>query len=96
MSNRHSMTREEKSIRENYFPEWFILGVDPVTSNVDLSNGEGDVFEDIPREAAELLIQARSEYTDAIVRICLEYGYEESKGSLIEHLSNWVIQSKAM
>lgn len=50
---------------EERFPRWFVFG-EYESGNVDVSDGERDVFTNIEREAAARLISARNAYVDSL------------------------------
>jgi hypothetical protein len=62
-------------MRRKYFEEthrpWFIYGKHP-SGRVDLSDGNKDVFVDIPLDTAEALIKARYDYLDTVWEIYME------------------------
>lgn len=64
-------------MREKYveeaFKRWFIFGHHGVPGTVDLSDGDGDVFESISPEAAKELSQARDRFVDELIVIFTKY-----------------------
>jgi hypothetical protein len=67
---------------EEHIPRWFIFGEHPTTGHVDISDGDGDVLVDIPRQLAEEVIAARSRFVDERVAYWLahlEEFYEATK-----------------
>lgn len=56
-----------KYLQENpLFSSWFVFGIHKETGNVDLSDGDSDIFTDLPVEAAARIIAARDKFLEEI------------------------------
>lgn len=62
-------------MRQKYIDEtvgvWFEFGVHPESGNVDISDGNRDVFTDVPKDRATRLIALQAEFRD---KLYAEYG----------------------
>lgn len=56
----------EKDVR---FRQWFVFGVNKTTGNVDISDGEDDVFVDVPEDAAIRILAARHTFLTTLEAI---------------------------
>jgi hypothetical protein len=61
---------KEKYVEER-FPRWFEFGVHP-DGRVDLADRDGDVITGISAETAAKLLEARTQYVDAMIEIFFE------------------------
>jgi hypothetical protein len=61
---------KEKYIEER-IPRWLIFGIHP-NGNVDVSDGEGDVLQNISRELADEVVAARNRFVDERVAYWME------------------------
>jgi hypothetical protein len=59
---------------DEHFPIWFIFGESrDGRDNVDVSDGYGDILEQVDRAVAEKLIQARYRFNHELIEIFSEH-----------------------
>jgi len=68
----------DKYIYEEY-QYWFIFGENKKRGTVDISNGEGDVATDIPKDEAIKLIKEHDRIVDKLVDVALEWSESDNK-----------------
>ena len=65
-------------MRPKYIDEavgiWFIFGTNPENGGVDISDGNNDVFTDIPYEIALKLVEVQNEFRNKLYSILCNLG----------------------